>query len=159
MIDSFQKTKQALHISAPFIKHVICVSRLGEADDSGRSVDLGVHCLGCNQLTDILLCLILGQVEKLGQAWHLDSGVIFGNDTDVVFNDTLVKIFPSLMCLLVCRLTLRGIENICAAEMRTEQLSDFWPSHEFMNGEELEELSVEGNLRDSGIFLNAMEEV
>ena len=76
-----------------------------------------------------------------------------------MFNDTLAEIFPSLICLLVRRLTLHGVEHICAAEMGTEQFGNFWPSHEFVNGEELEELGIKRDLEDSGIFLYTVEEV
>jgi hypothetical protein len=41
----------------------------------------------------------------------------------------------------------------------TEQLGNFWPSHEFVNGEEFKELCIERDLVDSGVFLYAVEEV
>jgi hypothetical protein len=56
-------------------------------------------------------------------------------------------------------LALRDIEYIGAAEVRTKQLSNFWPSHEFVNGEEFKELCIEGDLVDSGVFLYAVEEI
>jgi hypothetical protein len=159
VVDSLKQTEQALHVSAPLIQHIICVSWLGEADDPGRSVNLGIHSFRCDQLADVLLCLILSQIEKLGQARHLDACVVFGNDTDVVLDDTLAEILPSLICLLVCRLALRDIEHISAAEVGTEQLGNFWPSHEFMYGEEFEELCVKRDLVDSGVFLYSVEEI
>jgi hypothetical protein len=76
-----------------------------------------------------------------------------------MLDDTLAEILPSLVSLLICRLTRSNIKNICAAEMRTKELRNFWPSHEFVNGEELEELGIEWYLGISGISVNAMEEV
>ena len=159
VVDSLKQTEQALHVSAPLIQYIICVSWLGKADDSGRSVDLRIHSFRCNQLADVLLCLVFGQIEELGQAGHLDTCVVFGNDSDIMLDNTLAKILPSLICLLVCRLALRDIEHISAAEVGTEQLGNFWPSHEFVNGEEFEKLCIERDLVDSGVFLYAVEEV
>ena len=89
----------------------------------------------------------------------MDAGVVFGYNSDIVLDDTLAEIFPSLVCLLICRLTWSNIEDICAAEMRTKELGDFWPSHKFVNGEELKKLGIEWYLGISGISVNAMEEV
>ena len=102
VVDSLKQTKQAFHVSAPLIQYIICVSWLGKADDSSRSVDLGVHSLRCDQLADIFFCLVLSQIEELGQAGHLDACVVFGNDADIVLDDTLAEILPSLICLFVC---------------------------------------------------------
>jgi hypothetical protein len=76
-----------------------------------------------------------------------------------MLNDTLAEILPSLESLLICRLTLCDIEHICAAKMWAEQLGNFWPSHQFVDSEELQELCVEGNLVDSSVFLYAVEKV
>jgi hypothetical protein len=89
----------------------------------------------------------------------LDARVVFGDNSDIVFDDTLTEILPSLVCLLICGLTRSNIEDIRAAEMRTKELRDFWPSHEFVNGEELEELGIEWYLGISGISVYAVEEV
>jgi hypothetical protein len=159
MVDSLQQTQQALHVSTPLVQYIICVSWLGEVDNSGWTIDLGVHSLCSHQLADVFLRFVLCQVEKLGQAGHLDAGVVFGNDSDIMLDDTLAEILPSLVSLLICRLTRSNIEDICAAEMRTKELRNFWPSHEFVNGEELEELGIEWYLGISGISVNAMEEV
>jgi hypothetical protein len=76
-----------------------------------------------------------------------------------VFNDTLAEILPSLVSLLVCRLSLSNIEYVCAAKMWAEQLGNLWPSHKFVDCEELEKLCVEGNLVDPSVFLYTVEEV
>ncbi len=43
--------------------------------------------------------------------------------------------------------------------MGTKKLCDFWPSHEFVYREELEELRVKWDLLEAGIFVNAVKEV
>lgn len=101
MIDSLQESQQALHVVTPLIQNVISIPRLREADDPCRSVNLGVHSLGGNQLADVLFRLILSQVEQLGEASHLDASVVLGNDADIVLNDSLSEILPSLVRLLV----------------------------------------------------------
>ncbi len=159
VVDSLKQTKQALHISTPFVQNIVCISGLREADNSGGSIDFGVNGLRSDQLADILLRLIFRQIEQLGQAWHLDAGIVFGDDTNIVLNDTLAEILPSLICLLVCRLALRRIEHICAAKVWPKQLGNFWPSHEFVNGEEFQQLCVEGDLVGSSVFLYAVEKV
>jgi hypothetical protein len=159
MVDSLQQPQQALHVPAPLVQYIICVSWLGEVNDSGWTIDLSIYGLRSHQLADVLLRLIFCEVEKLGQAGHLDAGVVFGDDSDIVLDDALAEILPSLVSFLICRLTRSNIEDICAAEMRTEELRDFWPSHEFVNGEELEKLGIEWYLGISGISVNAVEEV
>jgi hypothetical protein len=89
----------------------------------------------------------------------LDASVVFGNYSNIVLNDTLPEILPSLIGLLICGLPRSNIEDISAAEMGTEELCDLGPSHEFVNGEELEELGVEWYLGISGISVNTVEEV
>ena len=89
----------------------------------------------------------------------MDASVVFGDDTNIVLNDTLAEVLPSLICLLVRRLALCGVEHICAAEVWAEKLCNFWPSHEFVDSEQFEELGVERDLIDSGVFLYAVEEV
>jgi hypothetical protein len=40
--------------------------------------------------------------------------------------------------------------------MRSEELSNLRPSHEFVDCEELEQLGIEGDLGDASVFVNAM---
>ena len=159
VIDSLQQTKQALHVSAPLIQHIIRISRLGKVDNPGRSINLGIHRLGGNQLANVLLCLIFRQIEELSQARHLDASVVFRDDADIVLNNTLTKILPSLVGLWVGGLSGSGIEDVGAAEVRTKELGYFGPSHEFVNGEQFEELGLERNLLDAGVFVDSVEEV
>lgn len=122
MIDPLQQSQQTLHVSTPLVQDIICVSWLGEIDDPGRSINLGVDSLRSDQLADVFLRLVFRQVEQLGQSGHLNAGIVFGDDTDIVLNDTLAEILPSLVGLLVRRLTRSNIEDIGAAEVRTKEL-------------------------------------
>ena len=76
-----------------------------------------------------------------------------------MLNDSLAKILPSFVGLRVGRLSGSSIKDIGAAEVRAEELRNFWPSHKFMDGEEFEELGVKGNLLNTGVFVDAVEEV
>ena len=87
----------------------------------------------------------------------MDASVVFGDDTDVVLDDALPEILPSLMCLLIG--TLGAIEYISAGKVGTEHLGDFGPSHEFVDGEEFEELGFQGHLSVAGVSLDAVQEV
>jgi hypothetical protein len=59
-----------------------------------------------------------------------------------VFNNTLPKILPSLVSLVVIRLARLDIEHISVTQVRTKLLSHLGPAHELMDGKESEELSV-----------------
>ena len=76
-----------------------------------------------------------------------------------MLNDTLTKILPSLVRLLIRRLIRSSIKDIGAAEMGAKELRYFRPSHKFGNGEEFEELGIERNLGVSGIFVDTVEEI
>jgi hypothetical protein len=89
----------------------------------------------------------------------LDAGIIFGNHSDIVLDDTLAEIFPSLVCFLIFRLIRSRIKNVSATEMWTKELSNFWPSHEFVDGKKFEELSIERYLSITDVFLHTVEEV
>jgi hypothetical protein len=159
MIDPLQQSQQALHVSTPFVQYVVSISGFGEVDNPCWSIDLGIHRLRGYQLTDVFLRLVFCQIEELSKARHLDASIVFGNNSDIVFNDTLAQILPSLVRLRVGRLARDRIKDIGCAEMGTKQPSDFWPSHELMNGEELEELCVERDLLESGVFVDSVEEI
>lgn len=86
---------------APLVQDIIGIPGLREADNLGRPVDLGVDRLGCDELTNVLLRLILVEIEQLGESTHLNAGVVFGNNADVVLNDPFSQILPPLVRLLV----------------------------------------------------------
>lgn len=159
VIDSLQQSQQALHVAAPFVQDVIGVSGLGKAHDASRSVNLGVDRLGRDQLAYVLFRLILCQVEQLGEALHLDARVVLGNDADVVLDDTLPEILPSLVGLLIRRLAGLGVEDIGAGKVRTKFLSNLGPSHQLVDGEQSKKLGIEGDLRVASITVYAVEEI
>ena len=152
-------TQQALHIRTPLIQHIIRIPRLRKVDNPGRTINLSIHRLRSNKLADILLRLILSEVEELSQARHLDTGVVFCDDTDVVLDHALAKVLPALVSLLVGGLVSCSVEDVGAAEMGTEELGYFGPAHEFVDGEELEELRLKRDLAVAGITEDAVEEV
>lgn len=159
MVNTFQVTQQALHISTPLIQHIIRIPRLREIDNPGWTIDLGIHRLSSNQLADVLLRLVFGEIKQLGEAGHLDTGIVFCDNTDVVLDDALAKVLPALVGFLVGGLARGGIEDIGAAEMGAKELRYFRPAHEFVNGEEFEELGFEGDLAVAGVSDDAVEEV
>ena len=89
VIDSLQQAQKALHAPAPLVQDLIGVPSLGERDDPRRPVDFGIDRLGRHQLTNIAFRLLLVQVEQLGEPVHLDAGVVFRYDANVVLNDPL----------------------------------------------------------------------
>ena len=89
----------------------------------------------------------------------MDSGIVFSDDPDVVLNDTLAQVLPALVCLCVGRLPWSRIEDVGAAEVRAEELSYLGPSHEFVDGKQLEQLRIEGDLGVAGVFVDAVQEI
>ena len=89
MVDSLQQPQETLHAPAPLVQNLIRIPRLGERDDPRRPVDFGIDRLGRHQLTDVAFRLFLVQVEQLGEPVHLDAGVVFRYDANVVFDDPL----------------------------------------------------------------------
>lgn len=159
VVDPLQEPQQALHVVAPLVQDIVCVSRLGEADDSCRSVDLGVHSLGGDQFTNVLFRLILRKVKELGKAAHLNASVVLGNDPNVVLDNALAQVLPPLVGLFICRLSGLSVKDVGAAQMRAESLGDFGPSHQLVNCKEPEKLSILRNLRVSGVSVYALKEV
>lgn len=159
VVDPLQEPQQALHVVAPLVQDIVCVSRLGEADDSRRPVDFRIHSLGRHQFTNVFFRLIFRKVKELGKAAYLDSSVVLGNDPNVVFDNALAQVLPSLVGLFICRLPGLSVEDVGAAQMRAEFLGDFRPPHQLVNCEEPEKLGIRGNLRVSGVAVYALKEV
>lgn len=89
----------------------------------------------------------------------MDTSVIFGHNADVMFDDTLAEVFPALVGFLVGRLGWGNIEDICRAEVGTEEFGYFWPSHKFVDSKELEELCIERDLSVSSVLVDAVEKI
>ena len=159
MIDPLQQTQQTLHTPTPFVQDIVRVPWFREANDSGGPVDLCINRLCRDEFADVLLRLIFVEVEKLCQPAHLDSGIVLRDHPDIVLDNSLAKILPSLERLLVTRLVRFGVKDVCAAQVRPKFLCYHGPTHDFMNGEELEKLGFEGYLGIARISLNPMKEV
>ena len=86
----------------------------------------------------------------------MDTGIVFSDNSDVVFNDTFAQVLPSLVGFRIWRLSWSRIKNIGAAKVRAEELSNFWPSHEFVDREELEQLGIEGDLGVANILVDSV---
>ncbi|KAG4435639.1 hypothetical protein IFR05_008886 [Cadophora sp. M221] len=55
---------------------------------------------------------------------------------------------------LSCQRIARGdVEDVGSAEVGAAELGNFRPTHEFVDGEELEELRFEGHMRVAGISI------
>lgn len=89
MVDSLQKAQKALHASTPFVQHFVCIPGFGKGNYSRRPVDLGIDRLRGYQLTDIAFCLVLIQIEQLGESMHLYPGVVLRYNTNIVFDNPL----------------------------------------------------------------------
>jgi hypothetical protein len=159
MINALEQAQEALHVEAPLVQDVISIAGLCEAHDPRGAVDLGVDCLGGDELADVLFRLVLGQVEQLGQAVHADAGVVLCDDADVVFNDALAQVLPPVVGLGIGRLAWGGVEDISGEQMRSEYAGDFRPAHELVDSEEAEKLGVLGHQGVAGVLVNAVEQV
>ncbi len=87
----------------------------------------------------------------------MDAGVVFGNDADIVFDDSLAEVFPTLMGFLVW--SGRGREDIGGEKVGAEDFGDFRPAHDLVDGKKFEELGFKGDLGIAGIFVDAVEKV
>ena len=129
MINPLQQSEQTLHVSTPLIQHIIGIARFGEIDDPSRTIDFGVDGLCGDELANVLLRLVFGEIEELGEPGHLDACIILGNDTDVVLNDALAEILPSLKSLGILSIFVVA-EDVVRGEVRCELFGDDRPSHQ-----------------------------
>lgn len=159
VIDPLQQPQQTLHTPTPLIQDIVRIPWLREAHDPGRAVDLRIHRLGGDQFADVFLRLVFLEIEKLCEPGHLDPRVVFRNHPNIVFNDPLSEILPSLGCFLVTRLMWLGVEDIGAAKMWSELLRYHRPPHDFVDGEEFEKLGFKSDLGVARFFLDAVEEI
>ena len=159
MIDPLEQAEQALHVEAPLVEDVVGVAGLREADDAGWPVDLGKHRLGRHQLADVLLRLVLGQVEQLGEAAHLDARVVLGDDADVVLDDALAQVLPPLKGLVFVVILCLVVEDVGAGQVGPEHAGDLGPPHELVDCEELQELGIVGHRRVARVLVDPVEEI
>lgn len=101
MIYPFKQGEQALHVCAPLVEDVVCVSGFRKVDNPGGAVNLGIdHFLG-DELREVALCLIFVQVKEDLEAVHADACVVLCDDAHIVLDDALAKICPALFTLQV----------------------------------------------------------
>lgn len=161
MIDPLQKAQKALHAPAPLVQNLIRIPGLGKRDDSRRPVDFGIDRLGRDELTDVAFRLFLVQIEQLGESVHLDAGVVFRYDANVVFNDPLPEVLPAgvgFWVFLICGWGCSG-EDVGGAKVGAEALGNYGPAHEFGDGEGFEQLLLVGDEGVSSVGVYAMEKV
>lgn len=137
VVDPLQQPQKALHVAAPFVQHVVRIARLGEVDQSGWTVDLGVDRLRTDQLADVLLGFLLRQVQQFGQPAHLDTCVVLGHHPHVMLDHALAEVLPPPVWLVFDRLAGLRLEDIRVAEVRAELLAHHRPAHQLVDGEEL----------------------
>ena len=161
MINPLQKPQQTLHAPAPLVQNLIRIPGLGKRDDSRGPVDFGIDRLGRDELTDVAFRLFLVQIEQLGESVHLDAGVVFRYDADVVFDDPLAEVLPAGVGFGI--FLVRGCgpsgEDIGGAEVGAEALGNDGPAHEFGNGESFEQLLLVGNKGVTSVGMYTMEKV
>lgn len=158
MIDPLQQPQQTLHTRTPLIQHLIRVPHLGETDHPRGAIDLGVHRLGRDELADVRLGFLLVEIEQLRETAHLDAGVVFGDDADVVFDDALAEVLPALMGFGV-GVGGGGVEDVGGAEVGAEFLGHDGPAHEFGDGEEFEELGFRRDEVVARVRVDAVQQV
>lgn len=137
MVDPLQVPEQTLHVAAPFIQHVVRITRFGEVDQSRGPVDLGVDRLQRNQLADVFLRLLLCQVQERCKTSHLDPRVVLGHHAHVVLDHPLPEVLPSSIGLVIDRLAGLSVEDIGAAEVGSKLARDIRPAHQFVSGKQL----------------------
>lgn len=150
--------EQTLHVARPLVEHFVSITSLLKADESGRAVDLGVDGLADNKVADVLLRLFLTKVEQLCQALEVNSSVVLGNDSDVVFNDTLAQVLPALVGLGIGSVG-RSVEDVGLAQLGTVVLGDGGPAHEFGNGKEVEEGGIVRDLLVARVAVDSVEQI
>ena len=68
VINALQQTKQALHVSAPLVQHLVRITLLLEADKLCGAIDTSEDGLVDDQVGDVLFGFLGRQVEKLCEA-------------------------------------------------------------------------------------------
>ena len=159
VVDALQVAQKALHVTAPFVQHVVGITGLGEADQPSRAVDLGVNRLRCDQVANVFLSFFLSQIQELRQTTHLNPRVIFSHHSHIVLDHTLPEVLPSPVRLIVGRRARLGFEDVCVAQVRAELLRNHRPTHQFGDRKQLNQTLFIGNLREAAILLNAVQKI
>ena len=121
MINPLQQPQQTLHAPTPLIQHLVRIPRPRKRHHPRWPIDLRIHRLRRHQRTDIRFRLLLVQVKQLRQSVHLDAGVIFRDDADVVLDDALAQVLPTGVGFGVVRVVVGcGGEDVRGAEVGAE---------------------------------------
>jgi hypothetical protein len=163
MINPLQQSQQALHVSAPLVQDIIRILGFGETDDASGTIDPRVDGLGSDQFRDVLLRLVLAEIEQLSESGHADASVVLGNDADIVLDNPLTQILPSLMSLFILLVSRSSgssrSKDVRLAEVWAEAFSNHRPTHELRNGELLNQCRLGGDLGIPSIAVDTVEEV
>jgi hypothetical protein len=149
----FDETEQLLHVGTPVIHHILCAALVTEIHNACWSVDTRPHRASHYESTERFLGLLRSEVEKGGQAHEGDPGIIFCDDSDVLWwpmrternlNETQtymlyyprVQIFP----MFIIR------KDFCFAQEWPEDIYDAGPSHEFISDKGLDQVTKKRKL-------------
>lgn len=159
MVNPLQQPKQTLHVTAPLIQHIVRIARLSKVDQPRRTINLRMDGLRRYQLADVLLRLLLRQIEQLRQPAHLDARIVLRDDADVVLDHAFPQILPAAVGLVISSLTWLRTEDISLAELRAELLGHHGPAHQLVDRKQLDEAGFDGDSRQSGVLLHAVQEI
>lgn len=80
----FHQTQQLLHVGTPVVHDVLRAPCLPEVYDPGRSVYSCPNGPRYDQPGEDFFGLLRGEIEEGGEAGEGDSGVVFGDDPDIL---------------------------------------------------------------------------
>ena len=78
------QTQQLLHVRTPIIHHILCTPRLPEVYNPSRSVYSCPDSTRHNQPRENFFGLLGGKIEEGGEAGQCNSGVVFGDDSNIL---------------------------------------------------------------------------
>ena len=145
----FNKAEKLLHIRTPVIHHILRAALVTEVYDACWSVDTRPYGASHDESTERFLSLLGSEVEKGGQAYKGDAGIILCDDSNVLWwamrtgvqvdskTQTYVLYYPRVQVfpLFIIR------KNFCFAQEWPEYIYDAGPSHEFISGKGLDQVT------------------
>jgi len=149
----FDETKKLLHVRTPVIHHLLRAALVTEIHDACWSVDTRPHRASHDESTKRFLGLLRSEVEKGGQAYEGDAGIIFCDDPDVLGRTmrtkrklsgtgTYMLYYPRVQVfpMFIIR------KYFCFAQEWPEDIYDAGPSHEFVSDEGLDQVTEKREL-------------
>jgi hypothetical protein len=144
----FDETEKLLHVRTPVVHHILCAALVTEIYDPCWSVDTRPHRASHDQSTERILGLLRSEVEKGGQAHEGDAGIIFCDDSDVLWwamrterksskTQSYMLYYPRVQVfpMFVIRKDFRF------AQEWPEEIYDARPSHKFIGDEGLDQVT------------------